>query len=213
MKQRREAFIAYAYSTYPKVRYRRLFKTLEAAYEIKFIFADEHITNMHIMDKIVSYVRSAEFSLFDISGWNPNVTLELGFAMATSKNWYIALNPTKTELQEVPSDLRGLDRIQYDSLDELGKQVARLLAQRRVPARPQELADPLLRARPPAKRLVELNARVRNSPGAIDRFLRRLRLAKVNVQYMYVVGRTSKHTTFAIGVKNARAANKALGRR
>ncbi len=85
---------------------------------------------MHIMQKIISYIKGSEFSIFDISGWNPNVTLELGFAMAVNDNWYISYNPNHTPTNEVPSDIRGIDRIQYQSLTEYGEKLTALVAQR-----------------------------------------------------------------------------------
>lgn len=123
---RKQVFVAYSYRLYPKTDYRSVFKALEKKYDVSFIFADEKITNMHIMKKIESFMRSSDFSLFDISGWNPNVTLELGFAMAIGDQWYIAVDPSKTDTKEVPSDLRGLDRIEYGSYAELGGQTRTL---------------------------------------------------------------------------------------
>jgi hypothetical protein len=84
---------------------------------------------MHILQKIISYIRGSDFSLFDISSWNPNVTLELGIALATSPDWYICFNPDKTDIKEVPSDIRGLDRIQYTSFSELEDRLSVLLDQ------------------------------------------------------------------------------------
>src|SRR5262249_34340610 len=86
---------------------------------------------MHILQKIISYIRGSDFSLFDISSWNPNVTLELGIAIATSQaDWYICFNPAKTDVGEVPSDIRGLDRIQYTSFTDLEDRLSVLLDQR-----------------------------------------------------------------------------------
>jgi len=127
----KQVFVAYSYRTYPKADYRRVFSELEKTYDVQFVFADEKITNMHIMTKIISYIRSSDFSLFDISGWNPNVTLELGWAMASvPAGWYICFDPTKTAMEEVPSDLRGIDRIQYGSYVELQTKLSALLEQR-----------------------------------------------------------------------------------
>ena len=106
---KRQIFVAYSYKEYPRDDYRRIFTDIEAEYDVAFVFADEKITNMHILQKIISYIRASDFALFDITGWNPNVTLELGFAMATSESWYIAFNPSRTDLTEVPADLRGID--------------------------------------------------------------------------------------------------------
>ncbi len=133
----RSIFVAYAYNIYDRRDYRGVFAQLEKAYGVKFIFADEKITNMHILQKIISYIKASDFSLFDISGWNPNVTLELGVALAMSENWYICFNPDKTDLADVPSDIKGIDRIQYKSFADMAEKLAALLEQRypRVAAR------------------------------------------------------------------------------
>jgi len=125
----KQIFVAYAYNLYDQRDYRKVFAALEKAFDVKFIFADEKITNMHILNKIVSYIRGSDFSLFDISAWNPNVTLELGIAYATTQDWYICFNPEKTDVKEVPSDIRGLDRIQYASFSELEDRLSVLLDQ------------------------------------------------------------------------------------
>ena len=126
----KQVFVAYAYGLYDKRDYRKVFGNLERAFGIRFIFADEKITNMHILQKILSYIKSSDFSIFDISSWNPNVTLELGIALALSEDWYICFNPKETDLSEVPSDIRGIDRIQYISFADLEDKLTALLDQR-----------------------------------------------------------------------------------
>lgn len=138
-----QVFVAYSYKLYPKQDFRKVFKALESEYKVTFIFADEKITNMHIMKKIETFIKGSDFSLFDISGWNPNVTLELGFAMAAGDQWYICIDPTKTEIKEVPSDLRGLDRIQYESYSELEEKL-RVLLEQRYPKRTMGGIEPFL---------------------------------------------------------------------
>ncbi len=138
-KLHKQIFVAYAYNVYDKQDYRKVFASLEKAYGIKFIFADEKITNMHILGKIRSYIGTSDFSLFDISGWNPNVTLELGIAIAQSDNWYILLNPEKTTVGDVPSDIKGIDRIQYSSFTQLEEKLTALLEQ----SYPKETRQPL----------------------------------------------------------------------
>jgi hypothetical protein len=114
---------------YDRKDYRRVFSNLAKTHGVNFIFADEKITNMHILQKIIRYIRASDFSLFDISSWNPNVTLELGIALATSDDWYICFNPDKTDLLEVPSDIRGIDRIQYSGFTDLEEKLTILLEQ------------------------------------------------------------------------------------
>jgi hypothetical protein len=127
--QSKQVFVAYPYGLYNTRDYRKVYTAAERVYGIKFIFADEKITNMHILQKIISFIRSSDFSIFDISKWNPNVTLELGYAIASSDNWYILFNPEHTDLGEVPSDIRGIDRIQYNSFSGLEEKLTALLEQ------------------------------------------------------------------------------------
>lgn len=155
----KQVFVAYSYRLYPKDDYRKVYKELAHKYDVTFIFADEKITNMHIMKKIETLIRGADFSIFDISGWNPNVTLELGYAMAIGDNWYIAIDPSKTVINEVPSDLRGLDRIQYSSYTELGTSLTVLMEQwypLRKPASITEFID---------ERKAQVIELLRRSPG------------------------------------------------
>jgi hypothetical protein len=125
--ERPEVFVAYPYS-FPADDYREVFSAISADFGVEFIFADEQITNKHILDKIVGMIERAAFSLFDITTWNPNVALELGVAVGAKLDYYILFDPTKGE-EGVPSDLGGIDRIQYASYKELREGLARLMTQ------------------------------------------------------------------------------------
>ena len=126
----KQVFVAYPYNLFKKSDYRRAFKKVGDAFGVDFFFADEKIGNMQILRKIHRYIAVSDFSLFDISGWNPNVALELGIAYAIGRdNWYILFNPEKNAAQDVPSNIRGLDRIQYDSFSELEEKLTLLLEQ------------------------------------------------------------------------------------
>jgi hypothetical protein len=146
----RNIFVAYPYS-FPEEDYRRPFKDLEGGFGVKFIYADAEITSQHILDKITTMIRDSRFSLFDITGWHPNVTLELGVAIGDRQQYYLLFNPDH-DRTEVPSDLGGLDRIQYTSYASLGDGLAKLLLQEfGVPQEGREMADQLeaLRERVP----------------------------------------------------------------
>jgi hypothetical protein len=131
----RQVFVAYSYRLYPRSDYRRVYKALSEAFKVDFVFADEKITTLHILQKIANYIRTSRFGIYDISGWNANVTLELGLAFGLNERAFIALDPSRTDINEVPSDLRGIDRIQYASYTELEEGLARLLAQE-LPVQP-----------------------------------------------------------------------------
>ena len=180
LPQRKQVFVAYSYRLYPKADYRKIYKELEEKFDVTFIFADEKITNMHIMKKIETFIRGSDFSIFDISGWNPNVTLELGFAMAATEQWYIAIDPSKTEIKEVPSDLRGLDRIEYSSYTELGDRLGILLEQR-YPERPRPSIDGFLE-----DRRADVRALVKDHPGLTIISIAQLLSVEVTVAQLIV---------------------------
>jgi hypothetical protein len=78
--------------------------------------------------KIHGMIEAADFGIFDITTWNPNVTLELGIAVGANRDYYIAFNPT-VDQAEPPADLGGIDRIQYTDYAELDEQLDRLMSQ------------------------------------------------------------------------------------
>ena len=130
IRQTKEVFVAYPYTLFKKSEYRRVYNNAGREYGVKFIFADERITDMHILDTIRRYITSlADFSIFDISGWNSNVTLELGVAYGAGANCYICYNPSHNAHNEVPSNIRGIDRIQYQDFSELESRLTVLLDQ------------------------------------------------------------------------------------
>jgi hypothetical protein len=61
------------------------------------------------------------------------------------------------------------------------------------------------------RKVVEV--RLANRPGTLARAANRLGKAKVNIESAYMLGQGKKSTTLGLGVKDQRAANKALGRR
>ncbi len=42
-------FVAYSYRLYDRADYRKVYTELEKAFNVKFVFADEKITNLHIL--------------------------------------------------------------------------------------------------------------------------------------------------------------------
>jgi hypothetical protein len=61
------------------------------------------------------------------------------------------------------------------------------------------------------RKMVEV--RLADRPGTLARAANRLGKAKVNIESAYMLGQGKKRTTLGLGVKDQRAANKALGRR
>lgn len=142
-KKPRQIFVAYSYRLYDRRDYRRPYDHVAKAFDVQFVFADEQITDLHILQKIMSYIRESQFGIYDISGWNANVTLELGLAFGLSERAFIAIDPSHTPTSEVPSDLQGIDRVQYASFSELQDKLEILLAQQLPVPRTHEAENQL----------------------------------------------------------------------
>lgn len=112
-------FVAYPYSLFPSDDYRKVFRNIENEYDVIFNFADEQVSSDYLLNKISNMIRECELSLFDITGWNPNVTLELGLAVGLDKRHYILFNTRISQQSEAPTDIRGKERIQYTSYSEM----------------------------------------------------------------------------------------------
>ena len=128
-------FVACPYALFPLDDYKRVFQSVAKAYDVGFKFADEQITSEHVLTKITNYIRDHSFSLFDITGWNPNVALELGIAVGLGRKYFILLNTKIEPHKDAPSDIKGIDRLQYGSNVELEARLKILIRQELPDAR------------------------------------------------------------------------------
>ena len=54
----RSVFVAYPYA-FPQDDYRRPFKAVEKAFDVKFEFADDEISNKHLLEKVTRMISKA----------------------------------------------------------------------------------------------------------------------------------------------------------
>jgi len=91
-----------------------LFKKELQTLPFKIEYADTNLETRHLLERIKRLIKAADFSFFDLSRWNPNVSLELGLAEGMKIPYYILVN-SKLE-KDVPSDIKGIQRIEYAQL-------------------------------------------------------------------------------------------------
>jgi hypothetical protein len=77
--------------------------------------ADEHIGNIDIMCKMCQAIQECSYVVANISDWNANVLFEIGLAYGIGKKVIMVKNKTRS----VPVDLSGLEYIDYESIDDL----------------------------------------------------------------------------------------------
>lgn len=86
------------------------------------VYASATLYPSHLLDTTADLIEGTDFSIFDVSLWNSNVTLELGLAHGLNVPYYILLN--KELSSGVPSDIQGLGRLEYTTLEGLGQKLA-----------------------------------------------------------------------------------------
>ncbi len=95
------------------------FRTIFRSLPFNVIYGNTDLQTKHLLTIMKSNISKADYSIFDLSNWNPNVALELGLAEGLkkkpAKNYYILLNTRRSK--EVPSDIRGIQRLEYTSYD------------------------------------------------------------------------------------------------
>lgn len=100
---------------FPVKKLRRLFQDLP----FKVIYGNTDLQTKHLLTIMKKNIAKSDFSIFDLSGWNSNVALELGLAEGLKhkalKAYYIILNTRRS--REVPADIRGIQRLEYTSYD------------------------------------------------------------------------------------------------
>jgi hypothetical protein len=89
-------------------------------------YADLDITEGHLLSKVRGVIELTQFGLYEISLPNPNVYLELGLAIGMNRTAYLMTAAGAT----VPSDLAGLDRLEYDAYSDLSVKLKQMVVSR-----------------------------------------------------------------------------------
>jgi hypothetical protein len=64
----RDIFVAYPWSLYPdRTSYKRAYTSMQAALNVKFLFAEQRVTTGTVLEKIVEMIESAAFGIYDVS--------------------------------------------------------------------------------------------------------------------------------------------------
>jgi len=81
----RQIFVAYPWNLYTnRSTYKKAYTKLEKALSVKFVFAEDKLADVHVLDKVEEMIDASAFGIYDVSKWNPNVTLEYGLAKSRS---------------------------------------------------------------------------------------------------------------------------------
>jgi hypothetical protein len=123
-------FVAYPYAL---AGYRDALAKSLAAPDFELLYADEHLADDHVLRKIEDMLASCDLGLFDVTGGNPNVTLELGIAIAAPHPYVVAVQ--NDAVGKLGADIHGWDQLRYQTVEELGSKLRGFIDRRRVPVR------------------------------------------------------------------------------
>ena len=87
--------------------------------QLKIWKADEKISNIDMMCKICQGIQESSYVLANITDWNANVLFEMGLAYGLGKNVILI----KDRKEQVPVDIKGLEYIDYENIDELKRNI------------------------------------------------------------------------------------------
>jgi hypothetical protein len=97
--------------------------------DFKIWKADERISNIDMMCKICYGLQECSYVIANISDWNPNVLFEIGLAYGFGKDVVLI----KDRKESVPVDLKGLEYIDYDNIDELKRNITAFFKSKHMP--------------------------------------------------------------------------------
>jgi len=125
-------FIAYPYQ-FTEHGYREAFSSEFAGTNVTLTYADERLTNDHVLYKIRDMMAEADACMFDISGNNPNVMLELGIALGENHPGFVAVSAA--DVGGIGADVVGWDQLRYKTCADLARQVRGYIAKGAIPMR------------------------------------------------------------------------------
>ena len=109
--------------------YRDFVKAVCAKRSLKLKSAQDHFAAEGIWDQIQEDIDESFFAIFDLTGYNHNVLLERGYAIGRERDVVILINVAEPKprlfgakddpMEEFPSDLQSVRRIQYADRREL----------------------------------------------------------------------------------------------
>jgi len=100
---------------FPVETFRSVFQSLPFV----VVYGNTDIETRQLLKILKNHIQSVDYCIFDLTFWNPNVALELGLVeglkLSPLKNYYILLDSRKSK--DVPSDVKGLQRLEYTKYD------------------------------------------------------------------------------------------------
>ena len=130
-KRARSIFVAYPYRFGQP--YRDALAEKFAGSGVEFRYADDTLLNGHVMDKIRRMMSEVDVSVFDVTGNNPNVFFELGYALGADEPGFVVVQ--QDAVDKLSADITGWDQLRYSDYTNLAETLHKHVMTKRVPMR------------------------------------------------------------------------------
>lgn len=133
-----QVFVGCPFSKDIRSTYDRLKREIESQTPLSIVLADTVgvSSSDYLLEHITGLIKDSAACLFDVTGSNPNVSLEVGIAHTVPVDFLLMLKTRKLhgrgtksrqsqakEVRSIISDLQGRNRLEYKQYDSLQKQV------------------------------------------------------------------------------------------
>jgi hypothetical protein len=131
VKRIRSIFVAYPYLFGQP--YRDALTAQFGGTGVEFRYADDMLLNGHVMDKIRRMMSEVDVSFFDVTGNNPNVMFELGYALGAEQPGFVVVQ--EDAVKRLSADITGWDQLRYSDYANLAEKLHDRVSRVRVPQR------------------------------------------------------------------------------
>jgi len=132
-----QVFIGCPFAREVRAPFDRLKREIEAETPLSLVLADTVgiSSSDYLLDHITELIRDSACCIFDATGGNPNVSLEVGIAHTVPVDFILTMKTRKPrkpavelvksgkELRPIINDLQGKNRIEYKTYDSLKSQL------------------------------------------------------------------------------------------
>lgn len=106
-------------------------------FSLTAVFGDDVRRADALIQKLCTAIDDCRFGFYDITGFNPNVMVELGIGFCSKRTTFIMFNEQKHKntpavkamKSEVPADLQGHERFTYRTPEDLDRELRKTLRQ------------------------------------------------------------------------------------
>lgn len=128
-----KVFLGYPFAWDKSIGYRERLRSICEKSHFTLATADDRYAPEQIWDAIQKEIESAWYCIFDVTDLNPNVLLELGFAIGSGQDVIILQTKSKVssvfgsklDYKPLPSDLQSVRVIRYENLDDLDSRLTK----------------------------------------------------------------------------------------